>query len=456
MIFDGKPTTEITSVAIEALLRDRVEEDAFLDYKARSYTRDETGIHELVKDVSALANAQGGYLIFGIGEESGAPRRPGGLVNIDDVEGERRRIIDHCFEKIEPRLTELDIRSIVVAGKTLLICRVLEGAQKPYCARPNKEHHYFWRRYEDGNRLMSVAEIRDCLEGDRVPRELAEVRREIGLIRQHQLVSRESEQEIHEDNLFQFQTIERFRAFVDQQFEQEANNLPYYRLAATMLPISAVSLRNQAGPIRELLDNPPELRRHGWDMSTYSRHETSITALGVLRNDLSYKHLRVLWNGHTEFWTKVEDAFFRFSETSDREVERKFFYPYAISEPIENFLMFVREVCRIAKFAGEIELRFGFYRIGGYYLAPGPPESIGYRMARSDAGHPFGAKPFGSANLIVPPIQFKVDEIPDAITWRIVSQVYARFGYTEVKQVPFFDNENRFILGRPQAQREIQ
>ena len=118
MTVHGKPTEEITSTEIESLVSDGVEEGVFLDYKARPHARDAAGIHELLKDLSAFANAQGGYLIIGIGEAAGAPRRPGGFVNVEDLEGVRRRIIDLCLEKIEPRLTELDIQGIDVDGKT--------------------------------------------------------------------------------------------------------------------------------------------------------------------------------------------------------------------------------------------------------------------------------------------------------------------------------------------------
>ncbi len=233
MIFDGKPTSEITPDDIKALLRNRVEEDAFLDYKAKPYPHDHAGIHELVKDVSAFANAAGGYLIIGIGPNGENPRQPDAFVSVPDPDRERQRMIDHCFEKIEPRLPELDISSIMVDGNTVVVCRVPEGPQKPYCAWPDREHHFFWRRYEDGNRLMSMPEIRECLEGDRILRELAELRHELERWRQQQIVARELEQEINEQNLFDLVSPEAFRRFVDKRFEQETAGKPYYRISAT-------------------------------------------------------------------------------------------------------------------------------------------------------------------------------------------------------------------------------
>ncbi len=447
MIFDGKPTSDITPDDLEALVRDRVEEDAFLDYKARPYARDQHGIHELVKDVSAFANAQGGYLIIGIGEESAYPRRAHAFVNVEDPEGERRRMIDICFEKIEPRFRELDIRAIRAEDKNVLVCRIPESGQKPHCGKPDREHHYFWRRFEDGNRLMSVPEIRACLEGDRVLLELSEIRHEFRSIRKQQVIAHEAEQEITEGNVFDLTTSEAFRRFADDQFEHATEGKPYYRLTATPLPVNQVNLRSKHREIYSLMKNPPALRSGGWDLADRFGQDTRVTSLGVVRTDIGYKHLRVLWNGHIEFWTEVENGFFRFSEVPGGHVEHRFLYPYAISEPIENFIRFAKEMCGLASFEGNVEFRLGFYRIQGFYLAPGHPESQGYMWGRSDSGRPHGIQPYQDENLLAPPVGVDVAELPDQVSWRLVSHVYQRFGNPLDEHVPFFDQDHHFALG---------
>jgi hypothetical protein len=52
MIFDGKPTREIASADIAALMSDRVEEDAFLDYKALPYPGGDKGQYERNRPVN--------------------------------------------------------------------------------------------------------------------------------------------------------------------------------------------------------------------------------------------------------------------------------------------------------------------------------------------------------------------------------------------------------------------
>lgn len=445
MILDDKPTSAITVEEIQALVEDGAPEDAFLDYKAKPYRHDADGIHELVKDVSAFANASGGYLLIGIGPDSNDPRHPGGLVNVENPERERRRMIDHCLEKIEPRLPWLDIRTISVDGKNLLICRVPDGDRKPYCAKPDREHHYFWKRYEDGNRLMSVPEIRDCLEGERVYRELAEMRHSFARLHDEQVKTREAAQDVDECNAFELQSVERFRRFVDDEFQRSVGGEPYYRLSATPLPLNQLNLRDRAQAISGLIDQPPRLRTRGWDLCIFPRLVLPRTiGIGIARDDVAYRHLRVLWNGHAEFWTEVDDGSFR---TGDhRDAEHRFLYPYALSEPVANFILFMRELCQIANFDGDLQFSLTFYRVRGFYLAPGQPNCIGYSHARSDAGHPHGPKPFDEDNLLVQVVTSRVTDLPGQVIWQLVSQVYYRFHYRD-DQIPFFDQDHNFTLG---------
>ncbi len=118
MIFDGKPTSQISVAELQALVTEHVPEDQNLDFKARSYPPGDAGTPELIKDVCAFANAAGGYFILGIGENGQSLAT--GLVHVDNAEAVRRSIIDRCFARIEPRLPDLDIRVFSVDGKDII------------------------------------------------------------------------------------------------------------------------------------------------------------------------------------------------------------------------------------------------------------------------------------------------------------------------------------------------
>jgi len=443
MIFDGKPTDEIDVEELRQLLTDHVAEDRYLDYKQAAYPQNDHGTGELTKDVTAFLNADGGYLIIGVREDG--QRRAEALVSIEDAEGSRRSIIDRCLARIDPRPVILDIRSIDVDGSTILVIRVPESDRKPHCALPDAEHHYFWRRYEDGNKLMTPAEIRECLEGDRVGRELANLRLELLESRHEQTVAREAEMEINEGNLFQLQTEAPFLQHMEQQFRAATADHPYYRLWATPIPVNQLNLRDRRGQLLPLLQNPPKLRASGWDVTPVGSFRQ--TAIGLICDRTDFRHLRLIWNGHVESWTRADDEAFHWDQALAGPPPWRFLYPYAIIEPVVSLVLLAKEMSRVAEYTGEIHFGLGLYNIQGQYLPPCAPDSIRYVTARMDVAQPYGPGFFADQNLIVPPITAPAEELPGTVAWQLVSQVYYRFGHAD-DQIPLFDADHQCTLGR--------
>ena len=62
MILDGKQLDEITAEDLRQLLG--TQESLHLEFK-ESYESNDRGKSEILKDVTALANAEGGYLVVG-------------------------------------------------------------------------------------------------------------------------------------------------------------------------------------------------------------------------------------------------------------------------------------------------------------------------------------------------------------------------------------------------------
>ena len=442
MIFDGKPARDISAEDIQRLVDEHVPEDQHLDYKAAPYPSTDRGRRELLKDVCAFANTDGGYIITGVHEDG--QRRADSLVNVDDPEDARRSIIDRCLAGTDPRLTP-DISIIEVDGNNVVVVRVPESGQKPHCARPDAEHHYFWRRYEDRNKIMSAAEIRECFEGDRVARELAALRREMEAFRRERLVARELETEIDDTNLFLIQTQERLLTHMDGQFLAEVGDQPYYRLLATPTPpIDPANLRDRREDLLRLLRSPPKLRDSGWDLHPASDLQPTAVGPKCVRTD--FRHLRVFWNGHVEFWTSANDESFRWDELWLRTEGRVFLFPYAIIEPAAIFPLLVEQICDIAGHTGDVRFGLGLYNIEGRYLTPYAPDTLPYLRARGMAEEHGGPQPFNGRHLVTAPVTVTAPDLPDEVAWRLVSQVYYRFGYTD-DQIPLFDEEHHCTLG---------
>ena len=92
------------------------EENEFVDYKETfSHEKDKSWL-ELTKDVSAFANTQGGYLVFGIrdGTFEHIGIEPAVASALFDASSLMQKINRH----IEPDITNLRVRQIIVGGKT--------------------------------------------------------------------------------------------------------------------------------------------------------------------------------------------------------------------------------------------------------------------------------------------------------------------------------------------------
>ena len=107
-----------TESDLERLIRDKIEEDARLEYKAAaSIGREDNRKREITKNVSSLANASGGTIIYGITESKAvnSPRLPEKIdpVNATDFSKEW---LDQIIGQIRPRIPGLEISAIQIGA----------------------------------------------------------------------------------------------------------------------------------------------------------------------------------------------------------------------------------------------------------------------------------------------------------------------------------------------------
>ncbi len=443
MIFDGKSAQSITTDELRRLITDKIGEDLHLDYKGRPYVSNSHGTEELAKDVTALLNTDGGWLIIGIREDGKG--RADAFVSVENPEGVRRSIIDRCLEKIDPRPPTLDIAIHQVDGHNVVVVHVPESDQKPHCARPDAEHHYFWRRYEDGNKLMTMAEIRECFEGDRVERQLSEILRVLSSMRRDTTVTRELSLESKDVDLLSLNTKEAFLKHAQDKFLPEIAKRPTYRLIACPDKIDHFNLNNHISTVRSLVANPPALRSRGaWDLKPIGN--VRITENGIVAGDESYHYLAVHRNGYVEFRTPSDDDSFHWAQTGDpRPIN-----PYAIIEPTVCLALLAVKICSLVGYDGDILFGLGLHNVKGSLLLPYSPNTHGYQMATAyPIGHAYGGRLCPEDTLKVPDVIASVDELPGTVPWRLVSEVYYRFGFRD-EQVPFFDGQHKCTIGATQ------
>jgi predicted HTH transcriptional regulator len=101
MPFD-KSLDTLAGVDLERLVTEKVKESQHLDYKAKSYDATANGHRDFIKDVTAMANAYGGYLILGIKEDDADIGTPATIEPVRDAASEKERLSRVALATIEP------------------------------------------------------------------------------------------------------------------------------------------------------------------------------------------------------------------------------------------------------------------------------------------------------------------------------------------------------------------
>ncbi len=127
----GKRPGELSVEDVEQLVTEQRHEDRHLEYKRQLPAKSE-GVRVFVQSIAALANTEGGVVIFGVEEENHVPKQVVGLVDaVEDVEN--RRLESYAREHIDPGVTNLiphwhDWRD----GKKILILEVPRSLSAPH------------------------------------------------------------------------------------------------------------------------------------------------------------------------------------------------------------------------------------------------------------------------------------------------------------------------------------
>jgi hypothetical protein len=121
-VLDAISLDEIKEQQLNSLVSLRIKESPNLEYKLKLNIASETEKRELCKDLSALANSQGGHILFGIKETNGDPISVDGI-QYDDTIGTRLRQI--ITTGISPRMQNVREKSVSLKnGKRVLILKI--------------------------------------------------------------------------------------------------------------------------------------------------------------------------------------------------------------------------------------------------------------------------------------------------------------------------------------------
>jgi hypothetical protein len=155
--------TEIDERLLATVCAEHWPESQTLEFKRELPTIDARGRHEFLKDVSALANADGGDLVYGVAEHDGAADIPAPIPGLaaDEVHRRLTQILD---AGLEPRVNGISMRDVpFAAGGFAWIVRVPASFSAPH--RYRYDHHSrFVIRNGTVTSDMSYDQVRDAFD----------------------------------------------------------------------------------------------------------------------------------------------------------------------------------------------------------------------------------------------------------------------------------------------------
>ena len=144
---------------IEQLIENEVEENIHLDYKSEgALEKSEKKRNEIIKDVSAFANSDGGIIIYGLTEEDNKPK------DISYINGNAftKEWLESIINLIQPRIDGSRIKPIRENGNiehSIYIVKIPRSEAAPHMARDNK----YYKRFNFMSVPMEDYEVKDVL-----------------------------------------------------------------------------------------------------------------------------------------------------------------------------------------------------------------------------------------------------------------------------------------------------
>lgn len=150
---------------INALIAAGVEESTILEYKSDINTDCVKWKAEMAKDISAMANANGGTIIYGVKEFDEEDKRhiPSHITPLDTTKVSKETISQVITSNINPKINGLEINCLVVdTAKPNEVVYIVTIPQS-YTAHQNIKTKQYHKRYSTTINSMEDYEIRDIM-----------------------------------------------------------------------------------------------------------------------------------------------------------------------------------------------------------------------------------------------------------------------------------------------------
>lgn len=155
----GLPSGEFSLPLIEQAIKSGVEESVDLDWKQQLYDpRKPKWDEEAAKDIAAMANSGGGWIVFGVAED-GERNAASELTPVPWSADIQQRILRVAYAKIGPPVLGLEFHALATESGNVVAMRVPDSPDAPHFARKGDDAFIAPRRNGPHTVFMSDREI---------------------------------------------------------------------------------------------------------------------------------------------------------------------------------------------------------------------------------------------------------------------------------------------------------
>lgn len=427
MLIENISFDDITSDDIESLIGQK--ERNRLEFKEQI-----PDSWKMLREVCAMANADGGLIIFGAKEQN---EKCIGFKNINDIEGEEQSIRQSILDNIEERIFEFAVKRFTLQNNiNILIVFVPSTFNKPHMIKKEKRTE-FWKRYGTDKRTMTIAEIRSEFQNQLKLSNIESIEEKIELlnksIAKQQFITEEKKKSEDFNKIIRVKDLSVFLERLDKEFKKALGERRALRLTITPKPLGEILFEPDNEELKELLRKPPNQRYGGWNMENTGNFK--ISNLGILQESDFFRELNLFKNGHFEFVTEIDE---RFSHKQDPKEHKShpLLWPYCVTEYPVSFFRFSKVIFDYLKYSGKFYARMEYHNIKDCKLNPWYPDAYGF---------PFHETRIFNENNFDADLELENDFNPDQTAYSLLTEFYNFAGYSK-KDIPFFDKEGNFEL----------
>lgn len=153
----SKPAEQLTEADLQWLITNGVRESVTLEFKRQMYERrDQSARFEVLRDVTSIANAEGGALILGVDEDGAGTAKE--LMPVPDAEVEANRLVSSCLSSIADRIPGLKAARVPIASGHVIVVTIPRSYRRPHMVIADGVNE-LWIRHDRQKSKMSPRSV---------------------------------------------------------------------------------------------------------------------------------------------------------------------------------------------------------------------------------------------------------------------------------------------------------